>query len=106
MINILLLKDKEDYLYVVEKVIEVLMLLIKRVKYKIFEVIDLIWGVLELDYGYCIKMVCIRLVKEKGFFLSCDVKKIVCLCKDLLLLVKDSWCENCCELGLFYLLKI
>lgn len=51
-------------------------------------------------------MVCIRLAKEKGFFPSRDAKKIVCLCKDLLSLVKDSWRENCCELGLFYSSKI
>ena len=106
VINTLLPKDKEDYPHVAEKAIEVLMSLIKRVKYKIPEATDLIWGVLESDYGYRTKMVCIRLAKEKGFFPSRDAKKIVCLCKDLLSLVKDSWRENCCELGLFYSSKI
>ena len=50
-------------------------------------------------------MVCIRLAKERVSS-SRDAKKIVCLCKDLLSLVKDSWRENCCELGLFYSSKI
>ena len=65
VINTLLPKDKEDYPHVAEKAIEVLMSLIKRVKYKIPEATDLIWGVLESDYGYRTKMVCIRLAKEK-----------------------------------------
>lgn len=52
VINTLLPKDKEDYPHVAEKAIEVLMSLIKRVKYKIPEATDLIWGVLESDYGY------------------------------------------------------
>ena len=44
VINTLLPKDKEDYPHVAEKAIEVLMSLIKRVKYKIPEATDLIWG--------------------------------------------------------------
>ena len=106
VIDTLLPKDKEDYPHGAEKSIEVLMSLRKRVKYKIPEATDLIWGVLESDYGYRTKIVCIRLAKEKVFFPSLDAKKIVCVCKDLLSLVKDNWRETCCELGLFYSSKL
>lgn len=78
------------------------MSLTKRVKYKIPEATDLIWGVLDSYYGYYTKMVCIRLAKENVFFPSRDAKEVVCLCKDLLSLVKNRWLENGCELGLFY----
>lgn len=106
VIDTLLPKDKEDYPHGAEKAIEVLMSLTKRVKYKIPEATDLIWGVLESYYGYCTKMVCIRLAKENVFFPSRDAKEVVCLCKDLLSLVKDRWRENGCELGLFYSSKL
>lgn len=106
VIDTLLPKDKEDYPHGAEKAIEVLMSLTKRVKYKIPEATDLIWGVLESDYGYSTKIVCIRLAKEKVFFPSRDAKKIVCACKDLLSLAKDNWRETCCELGLFYSSKL
>ena len=102
VLDTLLPKDKEDYPHRAEDAIEILMLLTKRVKYKLPEATGFIWNVLKSDYGYRTKLVCIRLAKDKVFFLSSDVEKIVSLCKDLLPLAKNGWRENCCELGLFY----
>ena len=102
----LLPEDKENYPHHAEEDIKALMSLTKRVKYKIPEVIKLIWNVLKSDYGYRTKIVCIRLAKEKDFFPNSDAEKIACLCKDLLSLAKDRWREDCCELGLFYSSKL
>ena len=106
VIGTLLPENKEEYPYRAENAIEILMLLTKRVKYRIPEARDLIWKVLESDYGYRTKIVCIRLAKEKGFFPSIDAEKIVLLCQDLLPLAKDKWREDCCELGLSYSSKL
>lgn len=106
VIGTLLPEDKEDYPQHAEDAIEVLMSLTKRVKYKTSEATELIWNVLNSDYGYRTKLVCIRLAKDKVFFPSGDAEKIVCLCKDLYGLAKDQWRENCCELGLFYSSKL
>ena len=102
----LLPKDKEDYPHRAEDAIEILMSLTKRVKYRTKEITELIWNVLESDFGYRTKMVCIRVAKEQEFFSSRVAEKIVCLCKDLLPLSKDRWRENCCKLGLFYSSKL
>lgn len=106
VIGTLLPKNKEEYPHQAENALSILMSLTKRVKYKISEATELIWGVLKADYGYRTKIVCIRLAKEKVFFPSKDAEKIVCLCKDLLSLAKDNWRETCCELGLFYSSKL
>lgn len=106
VIGTLLPEDKEDYPQHAEDAIEVLMSLTKRVKYKTSEATELIWNVLNSDYGYRTKMVCIKLAKEKTFFPSSDAGKIVSICKNLLLLTKGRWRENCCELGLFYTSKL
>lgn len=106
MIGTLLPENKEEYPHQAENALSILMSLTKRVKYKISEATELIWGVLKADYGYRTKIVCIRLAKEKVFYPSKDAEKIVCLCKDLLSLAKDNWRETCCELGLFYSSKL
>lgn len=106
VIGTLLPENKEEYPYRAENAIEILMSLTKRVKYRILEASDLIWKILESDYGYRTKIVCIRLAKGKGFSQSMDAEKIVYLCLNLLSLAKDKWRENCCELGLFYSLKL
>lgn len=106
VIDTLLPEDKEDYPHQAENALSILMVLTKKVKDKISEAAKLIWDVLESDYGYRTKIVCLRLAKEKAFFPSSDAEKIVCLCKDLLPLAKDKWQESCCELGLFYSSKL
>lgn len=105
VIETLLPNDKEDYPHHAEDAIEVLMSLVKSVKYKKKEATGLIWKILESDYGYRTKMVCIRAAKEQAFFPASDAERIVCLCRDFLPLTKDGWRENCCQLGLFYACK-
>lgn len=106
VIGTLLPENKEEYPHQAENALSILMSLTKRVKYKISEATELIWGILKSNYGYRTKIVCIRLAKEKVFFPSIDAEKIVCLCRDLLSTAKDNWRETCCELGLFYSSKL
>lgn len=105
VIETLLPDDKEDYPHHAEEAIEVLMSLVKSVKYKKKDATELIWKILESDYGCRTKLVCIRAAKEQAFFPASDAEKIVCLSRDLLPLTKDGWRENCCKLGLFYASK-
>ena len=84
VVGTLLPEDKDDYPHQAEDAIEVLMSLSKRVKYRTKEVTGLIWSVLDSDYGYRTKIVCIRVAREQAFFSSYDAEKIVCLCQDLL----------------------
>jgi hypothetical protein len=106
VIESLLPDDKEEYPHHADDAIEVLISLVKRVKYRTKDAIGLIWKLLESDYGYRTKLVCIRAAKEQTFFPASESEKIVCLCKDLLPLTKGGWCENCCRLGLFYATKL
>lgn len=105
VIETLLPDDKEGYPHHADDAIEVLMSLVKRVKYRIKEAKELIWRLLESDYGYRTKLVCIRTVKKQAFFPASDAERIVCLCKELLPLTQDGWRENCCKLGLFFASK-
>ena len=82
VVGTLLPEDKDDYPHQAEDAIEVLMSLSKRVKYRTKEVTGLIWSVLDSDYGYRTKIVCIRVAREQAFFSSYDAEKIVCLCQD------------------------
>jgi len=105
VIETLLPDDKEDYPHHADDAIEVLMSLVKRVKYRNKDATELVWGLLESDYGYRTKLVCLRAAKEQAFFPASDAEKIVCLCKELLPLAKDGWRENCCKLGLSFASK-
>ena len=106
VIETLLPSDKEDYPHHADEAIEVLMSLVRRVKYKKKEATELIWNILTSEYGYRTKLVCISAAKEQEFFPASDAEKIACLCKDLLPLTKDGWRENCCKLGLFFASKL
>lgn len=105
-LNSLLPEDKEDYPHNAEDAIEILMTLTKRVKHRANEAKDLFLNLLESDYGYRVKLVCMRVAKEREFFLANEAEKIVSLCKDLLPITQDVWREKCCELGLYYASKI
>jgi len=106
VINFLLPEDKGDYPHTAEDAMEVLMSLTKRIKYRTKDAEGLIWNLLESDYGYRTKLVCIRIAKKQMFFSGNDAEKIVCLCKDLFPSTKDGWRESCCRLGLFYASKL
>lgn len=106
VIESMLPDNKEEYPHHADGAIEVLMSLVKRVKYRKKDATELIWNILASDYGYRTKLVCIRKAKEQEFFPASDAEKIVCLCKNLLPLTQNGWRENCCELGLFYSAKL
>lgn len=106
VIESVLPKDKGDYPQYAQDAIEILMLLSKRIKYRIDDAKRLMWNILLSDYGYRTKLVCVRAAKERAFFPTTEAEKIVCLCKELFPMTKDGWRENCCILGLFYASKL
>ena len=101
----LLPEDKNDYPHQTDDAIVVLMGLSKKIKYRIDDVAELLWKILDSDYGYRTKMVIVRDAKDIGFFPVSDAERLVVLCKELLSQTKDGWRENCCQLGLFYASK-
>ena len=102
----LLPDDKDDYPHGAEDAVEVMMSLSKRIKYRKDDVENCLWKVLESDYGYRTKMVCIRKGKEEDFFTVGDAEKLAALCKDLFPQTKDGWREGCCEAGLYFASKL
>lgn len=98
----LLPENKDDYPHRADDAIEVIMSLSKRVKYRTDIVKTLLWRLLDSDYGYRFKIVCLRKAKNVDFFAVSDSEKIAILCKDLLPMTKDGWCEGCCEIGMYY----
>ena len=106
VIESLLPDNKEEYPHHADGAIEILMSLVKRVKYRRKSTTGLIWNLLESDYGYRTKLVCIRAAKEQAFFPGRDAEKIVNICKNLFESAKDGWREDCCKLGLYYSSKL
>lgn len=106
VIEDLLPEDKDDYPYNADDALEVLLALSQRIKYRKDDVKLLLWRMLESDYGYRTKLVCIRKAKNVDFFAASESEKLSILCKELLPLAKDSWREGCCEVGLFYSSKL
>ena len=102
----LLPEDKDDYPHGAEDAAEVMMSLSKKIKYRKEDVESCLWRVLESDYGYRTKMVCLRKAKEVDFFTAGDAEKLATLCKDLFPQTKDGWREGCCEAGLYFASKL
>lgn len=102
----LLPDDKDDYPHGAEDAVEVMMSLSIRIKYRKEDVENCLWKVLESDYGFRSKMVCIRKAKEVDFFTGGDAEKLAALCKDLFPQTKDGWREGCCEAGLYFASKL
>jgi len=99
-------EDKEDYPHNADDALEVLLALSKRIKYRTNDVKLLLWRILESDFGYRTKLVCIRKAKNADFFDASEAEKVAIICKELLPLTKDGWREGCCEVGLFYASKL
>lgn len=98
----LLPEDKNDYPHQADDAIVVLMGLSKKIKYRIDDVAELLWKLLDSDYGYRTKMVIVRDAKDIGFFPVSDAERLVVLCKELLPQTKDGWRESCCVAGIHY----
>jgi hypothetical protein len=106
VIEELMPEDKDDYPHNADDAIEVLMALSQRIKYRKDDVKLLLWRILESDFGYRTKLVCIRKATNADFFDASEAEKVAIICKELLPLTKDGWCEGCCEVGLFYASKL
>lgn len=101
-----LLPNKDDYPHNAEDAIRILLLLSRRIKYRINDVSNLMWGILYSEYGYMTKIVCIKKIQESCFFQVSNAEKMAELCKSLFYKAKDRWKESCCEAGLFYAAKL
>lgn len=102
----LLPKEKYVYPHNIENTIAVLMNLSKRVKYHQNEVKELIWSILNSNYGHFTKLVILNNAQKYDFFKVDDAEKISHICKLLLPLTSKYWKERCCEIGLHYAVKL
>lgn len=99
-------EHKDDYPHKADDAVEVMMSLSKKIKHRTKDVASCIWKVLDSDYGYRTKMVCIQRAKETEFFAAGDAESLAGYCKELFSQTKDGWREGCCEAGLFYAAKL
>ena len=106
VIEELLPEDKDNYPHNADDALEVLLALSQRIKYRTNDAKLLLWRILESDFGYRTKLVCIRKAKNADFFDVSEAEKIAIICKELLPLTKDGWREGCCEVGLLYASKL
>lgn len=98
--------DKEDYPHKADDAVEVMMNLSKKIKYRTQDVENCIWAVLDSNYGYRTKLVCIQRAKATEFFAARDAEHLAWYCKSLYSQTKDGWREGCCEAGLYYASKL
>lgn len=99
-------ENKEDYPRRADYVLEVMMTLSKKIKYRKPDVRILLWQIFESEYGFRTKLLCLRKAKHIEFFDSNDAKRLVLLCKELFPLTKNGWREACCTIGLHYASKL
>lgn len=105
-LEVLLTNGKDNYHLQAENAIEVLMLLSKKVKYHQKEAENLIWVILDGDYGGRTKLVVLENAQQNNFFTSASAGRVAEKCKQLLPFVHIPWNEKCCEIGLHYTLKL
>ena len=102
----LLPKENDGYPHNAEDAIEILMNLSKRVKYNQNEVKELIWSILNSNYGHFTKLVILNNAQKYDFVKIGDAEKVVNICKQLLPLTSKYWKERCCKIGLHYAAKL
>lgn len=98
--------EKNDYPRKADDAIEVMMALSERIKYRKKDVEDCVWKVLDSDYGFRVKMVCLQRAKAVAFFAGSSAEKLAAYCKVLFPQTKDGWREGCCEAGLYFASKM
>ena len=99
-------EEKEYYPSRAKDAIEVLLTLSERIKYRQKDAEDLIWSLLDGDYGCQTKMVILEDAKDCGFFSAHDAARLAEKCKQLLPFAPEHWNEKCCLLGLHYAAKL
>lgn len=102
----LLPKGTDDYPSQAKDAIEVLLTLSKRIKYRLKDTEELIWNILEGDYGFRTKLVILEDAQQVTFFPIRDAERVTEKCKQLLTSTSDRWIENCCLIGMHYAAKL
>lgn len=102
----LLPAEKDNYPSHAKDSIEALMMLSKKVKYHQKEVENLIWNILDGDYGCRTKLMVLENAQQIVFFTSASAGRVVEKCKQLFPLAPERWIEKCCEIGLHYAVKL
>lgn len=105
-IRILLPDDKNAFPFNASDAIGHLFELSKIVKYRITDAMNLAFLLLDSDYGFRTKLTIIEKAKESAFFPATDAERLTKICKDIFPSTQDRWKERCCQLGLFYAVKI
>lgn len=80
----LLPEAKDDYPHNADDALGVLTSLSQRIKYRKDDVKFLLWRILESDFGYRTKLVCIRKAKNTDSFDASEAEKIAIICQELL----------------------
>ncbi len=105
-IGFLLPEDKNAFPFNASDAIGHLFKLSKRIKYRLTDVTDLAFGILDSDYGFKTKLTLIEKAKESTFFTSTEAERLTKICKDIYPSTQERWKERCCLLGLFYAVKL
>lgn len=86
--------------------IATLFTLSKVVKYRIQDIENLAWEILDSDYGFRTKLNLLEKAKQCNFFSAVDAEKLAKKCQTIYPETDAYWNENCCKLGLFFAAKI
>lgn len=100
-----LLSEFKDCIYV-EKALDIILNLSKRIKYKRDEVTEFFWNMIDSDCEYRFKILFIEGVKNNEFIASREAERIVRKCHELSSIAIENWKNKCCELGIFYASKL
>ena len=98
--------ENEDYPSRAKDAIEVLLSLSKRIKYRYKDVDNLIWTILDGNYGSRTKLVILEDAQQNMFFPSAEAERVAEKCKRILSFAPEHWDEKCCEIGLHYAAKL
>lgn len=102
----LLPEKKDDYPSRAKDAIENLQVLSKRIKYRQKEAGEIMWRILNGDYGCRTKLVILEDAQQNAFFSAKEAERVAEKCKQLLPLAPEHWDEKCCEVGLHYAAKL
>lgn len=102
----LLPRGKDDYPSHSEDAIEALMGLSKKVKYHQKEAEKLFLNILDGSYGTRTKLVVLEYARQNAVFPANIAGHLAEKCRQLLPAAPEHWNEKCCEIGMYYALKL
>lgn len=98
--------DKEDYPSHAKDAIEALLILSKKIKYRQKDTDNLMWIILDGNYGSRTKLVILEDAQQNAFFPSSEAERVAEKCKEILPSAPEHWNEKCCVIGLHYAAKL